>query len=424
MRTALIPPSSGEMKRAPQTPPWSVIAWRELLTMVLHDLERFPRRTLLTILGLVIGSAAVVAVTSVGLAGRDYAIQQLESLGTNFIWVSYSGPSDAAGGSRTSTREITEDDFQHVQNQAPAVAVASRVVVLYTGIFAGGRTYPISLVGTDGNFALVRNLTLDEGRPLVESDIRDRRKVCVVARSLADRLYGQESALHRELRIEDFNFDVVGVFRDVHTPGVETEISHDAVLIPISVARFFTEGNAIDTIYAQARSRSLLDVAVDQIGQVLVRHHGHSDLYTVNTLKYFVEIVHRISLGLMAVIILLAVIALIVGGVGIFNIMTITVSERTREIGVRVAIGARRREILRLFFLETLVISLTGGAVGILLGSLGPVLVQFAFDFPMPVSLVSVAVALLVSMAVGISFGIWPAMRAARLDPIEALRYE
>jgi putative ABC transport system permease protein len=418
------PPKADEAERTVETLSWSFIPWSELLNIVLHDLERFPRRTLLTILGLVIGSAAVVAVTSVGLAGRDYAIHQLETLGTNFIWISYTGPSDVAGASPGRTREITEDDFQHIDNQVSAIEIATRVVVLYTSIFSGGHPYPVSLVGTDGNFARVRNLTFDQGRALAASDVQDRRKVCVLARSLADKMYPEQSALGRETKIEDFTFKVVGVFRDVHTPGVETEISRDAILIPISVARFFAEGNTVDTIYAQARSRDLLAAAVNQIRQVLVRHHGHSDLYTVNTLSYFVDVVHRISVGLMIVIILLAVIALVVGGVGIFNIMTITVRERTREIGLRVALGARRREVLRLFFLETLVISLTGGVVGILLGSLGPVLIQSTLGIRMPVSLLSVAVALLVSLAVGISFGIWPAMRAARLDPAEALRYE
>ncbi|HEV2493456.1 MAG TPA: ABC transporter permease [Terriglobia bacterium] len=405
---------------------WPRLSRAELLSMTLHDLERSPRRTLLTILGLVIGSAAVVAVSSVGLAGRAYALQQLETLGTNFIWVSYSGPSDTAvgGGVPTSSREITEDDFQHIQNEATALAASTRVVVAFTAISSGGKTYPISLVGTDGDFARVRNLTLDEGRPLTSADVQDRRKVCVVARSLADKLYGRQPSVGRSLKIEDFNFDVVGVFRDIRTPGVETEISRDAILIPVSVARFFSNSNSIDTIYAQARSQDSVDTAVSQIRRVLVRHHGPADLYTVNTLSYFVGVVHRISIGLMLVIVVLAVIALLVGGVGILNIMTMTVSERTREIGVRLAVGARRSEIRRLFFLEALVVSVTGGVVGVLLGALGPLLVGTLFDLTMPVSPLSIAIALLVSVAVGVFFGLSPAMKAASLNPVEALRYE
>lgn len=399
---------------------WPMISWAELLAMTVQDLERAPRRTVLTILGLVIGSAAVVAVSSVGLAGRDYALKQLESLGTNFIWVSYGGPSD----SHSSGREINEDDFLHIQNEATAVAVATRVVVLYTTISSGGKAYPVSLVGTDGDFARVRNLTLDEGRALTAADIQDRRKVCVIARSLADKLYGRQSALRRSLRIEDLNFDVVGIFHDIRTPGVETELSRDAVLIPVPVARFFSNDASIDTIYAQARSRESVDAAVEQIRRVLARHHGRADLYAVNTLSYFVGVVHRISVGLLIVIIVLAVIALLVGGVGIYNIMTITVRERTREIGVRRAIGARRREIQRLFFLEALVVSVTGGTVGALLGALGPLLIREVFDLAVPVSLLSIAIALLVSVAVGVLFGVSPAMRAARLDPVQSLHYE
>jgi putative ABC transport system permease protein len=405
---------------------WPRISRGELLAITLHDLERSPRRTLLTILGLVIGSAAVVAVSSVGLAGRAYALQQLETLGTNFIWVSYSGPSDTAteGGVPSNTREITEDDFQHIQNEATALAASTRVVVAFTTISGGGKTYPISLVGTDGDFARVRHLTFDEGRPLGSADVQDRRKVCVLARSLADKLCGRQPSVGRSLKIEDFDFDIAGVFRDIRTPGVETEISRDAILIPVSVARFFSNSNSIDTIYAQARSQDSVETAVAQIRRILVRHHGRADLYTVNTLSYFVGVVHRISIALMVVIGMLALIALLVGGVGILNIMTMTVSERTREIGVRLAVGARRSEIRRLFFLEALVVSVTGGIVGVLLGALGPLLVRTLFDLSMPVSLLSIAIALLVSVAVGVFFGLSPAMKAASLDPVEALRYE
>ena len=421
--TAPTPPPRGLAQRLAA---WPLISWSDLFSMVLQDLERNPWRTLLTMLGLVIGSAAVVAVASVGLTGRDYAIQQLETLGTNFMWVSYHGPSDQSAGLGTSsrTRELNERDFQEIQERVSALAAATRVVVFYTTVSQGGQTYPISLVGTDGDFARVRNLSVTDGRALTASDVSDRRKVCVLTRSLADKLYGQQRPLGRSLKIEDFNFDVIGVFRDVRTLGVETEISRDAVLVPISVARFFSNDTSIDTIYAQARSRELVDAATAQIREVLARLHGRSDLYTVGNLGYFVRVVNRISASLMAVVILLAILALLVGGVGILNIMLISVSERTREIGVRVALGARHQEILRLFFLEALVISLTGGLVGILLGSLGPLLVHAVFNVPMPVSPLSILVALVVSVTVGVSFGIFPALKAARLDPVVALRYE
>lgn len=405
---------------------WPLTSWSDLMSMVFEDLERNPWKTLLTMLGLVIGSAAVVAVSSVGLAGRDYAIRQLEALGTNFVWVSYDGPSDALAGRGpdTHSRELNERDFQDIQEQATALAVVSRVVVLYTTIFQSGKTFPISLVGADEQYARVRNLTLDQGRFLTAADVQDRRKVCLLVGSLADKLFGRQSALRRSLKIEDFSFEVVGVFRDVRTPGVETEISRDAILIPISVARFFSDSASLDTIYGQARSRELVDAAMNQIYKVMERNHGRRDLYKVGNLNYFVRVVNRISIGLMAVVVILALLALFVGGVGILNIMLISVSERTREIGVRVAIGARRREILRLFFLEALVISLTGGIVGILLGSLGPLLVHAVFNLPMPVSWFSIVVALVVSVIVGVSFGLIPALKAADLDPVVALRYE
>ena len=431
LRVPMTLPASSAIVPSPGPPAerltrWPEVAWPDLLAMVLQDLERNPWRTLLTMLGLVIGAAAVVSVASVGLAGRDYAIRQLDTLGTNFMWVSYHGPSDESAASTLGTgrRELSERDFEEIRENATALAAVTRVVVAYTALTQGGKTYPITLVGADGDYARVRNLSFTEGRALTEPDVNDRRKICVLSHSLAGELYGRRSALGRSLRIEDFDFAVIGVFRDVRTPGVETEISRDAVLIPISVVRFFSRDTSIDTVYAQARSRESVETAAAQIRQVLARLHGRSDLYTVGTLTYFVRVVQRVSANLLGMVVILAVLALVVGGVGILNIMLISVSERTREIGLRMAIGARRLEILRLFFLEALVISLTGGAVGILLGSLGPALVRVAFDFPMPVSLLSIVVALAVSVLVGVAFGILPALRAARLDPVVALRYE
>jgi putative ABC transport system permease protein len=399
--------------------------WSDLGRQVVDDLERRPSRSLLTILGLVIGSAAVVAVTSVGLAGRNYANDQLDTLGANLIWVSYSGPSSEAAGPMAGTGpELNEQDFEDIRAHATALASVSRTLVLYTPISRSGRSYPIALVGTDGAFARVRNLEFTEGRGLVPADVEGRRKVCVLEQSLAQKLFGHQRAVGRTLKIEAFDFAVSGVFRDVHTPGVQTEISVNAVLIPISVARFFAGDNSVDTIYAQARSRRLLPGAVEQIRRVLAANHGGARYYTVSDLSYFVGVINRISAGLMIVVTLLGLIALIVGGVGVLNIMLISVSERTREIGTRVALGARREEIRRLFFLEALIISLAGGVLGVLVGSLGPLLVSIFFGIPMPVSALAVVVALAVAVAVGLSFGVVPAVRAASIEPAVALRYE
>lgn len=422
MKTAL--PTSHPPDPPSHRTSWPLISWSGLLRQVVHDLERNPWRTLLTMLGLVIGSGAVVAVASVGLAGRDYAVRQIESLGTNFIWVSYHGPSDAAAGLGMSTRsrELNERDFEDIQRDATALGAATRVVVLYTSIFEGGRNYPISLVGADEEYARVRNLALHEGRAFSAGDIRERRKVCLLANSLAVKLYGQRSALGQSPKIEDFNFEVIGVFRDVRTPGVETEISRDAVVIPIAVARFFSDSTSLDTIYAQAESREAVETAAAQIRRVLERNHGHSDLYTVGNLSYFSRVVGRISTIRMVVVIILGVIALVVGGVGILNIMLISVSERTPEIGIRKALGARQRQILDVFLLEALVISLAGGLIGILIGCGIPVLLTALFDLRVPISFLSIGFELAVSAGVGSSSAI--IRRAARLDPVQALRYE
>jgi len=389
----------------------------DLLELVRGDLERNLRRTVLTMFGLIMGSAAVVAVTSVGLTGREYAVRQLETLGTNLIYAWYDGPSP-------SPNELTEDDYRDVAARATALAQVSRLATEYTTLDIRGEEYDAALVGTDGVYARVRNILVRQGRFISDADVTSRHKVCVLSESVAAKLFGNGQRLGRTVRVETFDLQVIGIFQDVQSFSIPTELSQNAVIIPLSVLTALNNSNRIDRIYGQARDGSLVERATRQVAEILARNHGSGVIYRVGNLGEVLNVIHRVSRSLILVVAVVAAISLLVGGVGIMNIMLVTVRERTPEIGIRKALGARPRQILDAFLLEAVIISLAGGAVGILIGSGVPVLLTALFDISIPISSLSVAFALVVSASVGIFFGYYPARRAARLDAVQALRYE
>ena len=390
---------------------------RDLLELVRGDLQRNLRRTLLTMVGLIVGAAAVVTVTSVGLTGRQYAVQQLESLGSNLVYAWYDGPTP-------SPNDLTEFDYRDIAERATALSQVSRLASVYTLLDIRGEAYDVTLVGTDGVYARVRNIAIREGRFISDLDFTNRRKICVLSESLAQKLYGRGRRLDRLLRVETVDFQVVGVFQDVESFSIPTELSENAIIVPLSVLGAMTSSNRIDRVYGQARDRSLVDRATRQVAQILAANHGPDVTYRVGNLGEVLEVIHRVSFGLILAVAIVSAISLVVGGVGIMNIMLVTVRERTPEIGIRKALGARQRQILDVFLLEALVISLAGGVIGILIGSGIPVLLTAVFGLRIPLSAISIAFALAVSAGVGIFFGYYPARRAARLDPVQALRYE
>lgn len=391
--------------------------FHDLLEIVRGDLERNLRRTFLTMFGLIVGSAAVVTVTSVGLTGREYAIRELETLGSNLIYAWYDGPTP-------SPDDLTEEDYRSVAARATALSEVSRLARIFTTLDIRGKEYDAALVGTDGVYARVRNIVLREGRFIGDFDVENRRKVCVLSESLATKLFGNGQQLGRTVRVETFDFQVIGVFRDVESFSIPTELSQNAVIIPLTVLTAMNNSNRIDQIYGQARTRALVDRATRQVIQILAANHGSGVIYRVGNLGEVLNVIHRVSRSLIVVVAIVSAISLLVGGVGIMNIMLVTVRERTPEIGIRKALGARPGQILDAFLLEAVLISLVGGFLGILIGSGIPFLLTALFDVRIPISILSVVFALAVSASVGVFFGYYPARRAARLDPVQALRFE
>jgi len=389
----------------------------DLLDLVRGDLERNVRRTVLTMFGLVVGSAAVVTVTSVGLTGREYAVQQLESLGSNLVYAMYDGPTP-------SPDDLTEVDFRDVVRRATALAAVSRVGGTSSTLNVHGEEYDVAVVGTDGTYARVRNIVLREGRFLTDADVQERRKVCVISETLAGRLFGHGQRLGRRTRLAPFDFQVVGVFQNAQSFSIPTELAPNAVFIPISVLAVMNNSDVIGRIYGQAKNRTLVDSATRQVAQILAANHGRDVIYRVGNLGEVLNVIQRVSRGLILVVGVVSALSLLVGGIGIMNIMLVTVRERTPEIGIRKALGASPRQILNAFLLEAIVLSIVGGLVGILIGSSLPVVLGALFEIQIPISALSILVALGVSAAVGIGFGYYPARRAARLHPVQAIRQE
>jgi len=289
-----------------------------------------------------------------------------------------------------------------------------------------GREEDVAIVGTDQYYPMVRNLDLLAGRFFDPSDVRERQHVALMMQKLAQRLYGgQHAAIGKTIKLHGLQFTVIGTFREkVSTFGV-SELTGNNVMIPITVLKYFAQIERIDPLYVQARSMSDVEPVTAEVKAVIESRHRPGARYSVENLTSILAAARDIASVLNVVLIVVSAIALVISGIGIMNIMLVTVTERTREIGLRMAVGAARCDVLEQFLAEAVLISLGGGIVGILIGVAIPLSVQFFNgEVQVPISPISIIVAFTVSLLVGLVFGILPANRAARLNPTEALRYE
>ncbi len=397
----------------------------EALRFSLQALRANKVRTVLTALGLVIGNAAVILVVTVSLTGREMILDQIRAVGSNLIYAQYETGSETAVQAEGDF--LKESDVEAIRRQlADRITAAAGVITSYDQMFLAGRAQDVAVIGSDDQYILIRHLQLLAGRFMDPSDVLTHQKVAMLTEKLAIKLYGsQTAAVGQVIKLHQLQFTVIGTFKERTSTFGLAELRDETVLIPSTVIRIFTKVERIDPLYVQVRDSNDVEATAQAVRQIIESRHRKGARYSVDTLTAILDAAKKITFVLSIVLFIVAAIALVISGIGIMNIMLVTVTERTREIGLRKAVGASRREVMLQFLTEAVIISVAGGSIGILIGVSVPLSVQFFTDaVKVPVSVASVVIAFAVSVAVGVVFGLLPARRASRLNPTEALRYE
>ncbi len=395
---------------------------RETVSVAIDALRANKLRAMLTSLGVIIGSASIVLVVTVALTSKKFVISQIESVGSNLVWVELVQRPDKP---QPLSYEMTLDDLEAAKS-IPKVTEVAGTRELPMTVITGGVERPVNLVGVTEGYQAIRRLVILRGRYFDAADMQMRSKVSLITTQLADKIFGQENPVGRSMRMGELMFTVIGVFRErVETFGL-SDIQENSVLIPFSLMKYYTGIEVVRLLDVQAARAEDVPSVERQLGQLLRSRHPAEAEYKVQTLTAILSAARNISLALTIVLIIIAFIALVISGVGIMNIMLVTVTERTREIGIRKAIGAARREIMYQFLIESFMISGGGAVIGILIGIAVPVAIQFFLpgNLRVPVSSLSVVIAFVVSCSTGLFFGYLPANQAASLQPVESLRYE
>jgi putative ABC transport system permease protein len=401
----------------------------EIIRISVDSLLRHKTRALLTMLGIIIGVGAVIAMVAVGQGAQSAVESQIASLGSNFLIVfpgatTQGGVSSGAGSAQT----LTEGDMEAIREQCPAVAAVSPTVRTVRQVVAGNLNWSTTIQGGNTEFFKIRDWRIEGGETFTEQDVRGSTKVCVIGYTVTKNLFPDEDPIGKTVRIAKLPFKVVGTLapKGQNAMGQDQD---DIIIAPFATVQRKVLGvDFLGAILLSAVSKQHIPEAQQQVTELLrIRHRlsewqdndftirNQSDIATAATST--TNIMQMLLIGV-------ALVSLIVGGIGIMNIMLVSVTERTREIGIRMSIGARRFDILQQFLFESIMLSLLGGIVGIALGfGVSNMFAKFA-GWPVIISPLAVALAFLVSASVGIFFGFYPAKKASGLSPIEALRYE
>jgi putative ABC transport system permease protein len=393
---------------------------RLLLRFALDGIRTQRGRSLLTMLGMAIGTASVVAVISIGLVGRDYVVGLIEGIGTNLV-IAY-GKDEGVN-----PEQVTLDDVDAIARGVPRIAALAPVLNDNQTLVIRQKPRSMRVLGTPPAFASVRKLVLVSGRFYSEREEAEGAKAAVVSRELARELFGTERAAGESIRVFGLRFPILGVYREsVESAAAvgQSEAAGFAVMIPFTTFRNLSESRWVYTLYVQAASRAAVPEVLAGLRGVLASRHRSIEGIEILSLDRYLALVDRVSDGLTLALLAVAGVSLLVGGIGIMNIMLVSVTERTRDIGIRLALGARRRDILMQFLIEAGVLSVAGGAAGLLLGAGLPWWAGGLYGVEVPISAAGAAVAFLVSLAVGLFFGLYPARRAAAMNLVDALGYE
>ena len=402
-----------------------------IIRVAFRALVRNKMRAALTMLGIIIGVAAVIAMVSIGQGASASVQAQIESIGTNLLFVSagaqnVGGVRSGTGDSGTNT--LTVEDLDAIKREVPSVSMVTPAVNARAQLVAGNMNWNTSVQGVSEQYPDIRKWQVQTGSFFTDIDVRNAARVIVIGQTLADNLFAGMDPIGQDLRVSNLPFRVVGVMvRKGQDQGGRDQ--DDIAFAPYTTVQKKILGSPrVQIAYVSAISEDATYTAQSQIGELLRQRHkltaSEPDDFTVRNMTDIAEAANETSKTMTILLACIAGVSLLVGGIGIMNIMLVSVTERTREIGIRMAIGARSSAVRSQFLIESIVLSLTGGTIGIVLGIVLSLAIPAMLGWPTLVSMMAIVGSVLFSVAVGIFFGYYPARKAAALDPIEALRYE
>jgi putative ABC transport system permease protein len=402
------------------------IVWGQTFRVALQALVANKIRTILTTLGVIIGSTSVILVITASLAGKHYVISQIESVGANLVIAEL-----LEGSAEALADRITPSDLEAIQESIPQVVQTAGTYDVPMTIAVEGREYPVQLVGVTRGFREIRKLVILRGRYLDKDDMIARGKVCLLAEGLASILYPHENPVDHVVQVGELRLTIIGVFKERVSTFGQSEVTSDTLIVPFSLISVYAGTNYFKTFYAQAAHSEFVPQVTADVAEVLRSRHRPGATYKVQNLNGLIKSVEKISAAFTVLMLLFAVLSLVISGVGIMNVMLVTVKERTHEIGLRRVVGAPRVAILHQFLMEAMLISGTGALAGVAIALFIPASANFFIrshpeiaDMRISIPWVSLPVAFLVSCSMGLLFGYLPANRASQLQPSESLRHE
>jgi putative ABC transport system permease protein len=402
-----------------------------ILKVAFRALSRNKLRSLLTALGIIIGVACVVATIGIGEGARVQAENQLRSLGTNFLMVMPGTiTSSGARAGIGSSSKLSEDDVEALRREVSTVSYVSASIRTVAQVIYGNQNWSTSIQGAEVDWPLIRSWNVASGQFFTDQDNRAAAKVCVLGQTVVTNLFGDEDPVGQTIRIKNIPFKVVGVLDSKGGSAVGQD-QDDIVVAPYETVRKKIMGTtAVGSILVSAAADNLVSQAQEEITALLRQRHrinkaaGQDDDFLIRSQTEMIQQAEAQSRTMSLLLWSIAGVSLLVGGIGIMNIMLVSVTERTREIGVRMAIGAKGRDIRAQFLVEAVALALTGGGVGIFVGLGIERAVARLAGWPVAIQPTAITLAFVFSAFVGVTFGFYPALKASRLDPIEALRYE
>jgi putative ABC transport system permease protein len=401
-----------------------------LIRLAIKALQRNKLRALLTMLGIIIGVASVITMMSIGEGSKQSINASLASMGSNMITIMpYSNEPGGARMTGSSLKTLTIKDIDALKKNAPHIAEISPLVSSSGQAISGANNWPTSIQGVSPGYLDIRKLVVKDGIVFSDQDIRASAKVCLLGKTVIDNLFPNgDDPIGKIIRFGKIPFQVIGTLVPKGTSNFGQD-QDDIIIAPYStVQKRISSSIYFNQIYASATSEDASDAAVAEITSALKDSHrirpGQDNDFQVRTQAELMTMMNSTSSMMTALLTAVASISLVIGGIGIMNIMYVSVTERTREIGLRMSIGARGIDILLQFLIEAVVISVTGGIIGVLLGISAALIIPASLNWPTVISEFSIVISFLVCAVTGIFFGYYPALKASKLDPIEALRYE